>query len=117
MKDLENEYQEMLKRAQKGYSKINLENRTNCYICSTCGSVTKTKDIDKGVTPMFITCQRCKKNMAHSSFYNDVAPFMTATYEWYRPSLKEFLKSDKGTQQHVLNGGLIYRKVKQIKNK
>ena len=94
------------------FYKTDLTNRVNCYSCSD-GHITKTKDVDAGVTPMMITCETCNKT-AHSSFYRDIAPLQQPTVEWYRPSLKETLKMRKkpNSLEHVLSGGLIYRKVK-----
>ncbi len=88
-------------------------NRINCYSCA-CGNVFKTIDIDKGVTPMFKICDVCD-NMARSSFYKDVAPKLKPIAEWYRPTLKECLKmrnKDDGMLEHILNGGLEFRKIK-----
>ena len=107
-KDLKTQYQGLIERIQNNYTEVNLENRTNCYICPTCG-ITKTKDIDKGVTPMVIMCPKCNKNFAKSTFYIDIDSSIPVTHEWYRPSLDEFLKLDRDMQEHVLKGGLDYR--------
>jgi len=101
----------MLNIINRNLGNINMDNRTNCYICKECNHITKTKDIDRGVTPMFFTCENCGNSHARSSFYNDIAPELTPTIEWYRPSLEETLNAHPALQQHILNGGLNYRKI------
>ncbi|AOW08720.1 hypothetical protein [Flavobacterium gilvum] len=99
------------------YTKVNLENRVNCYVCDSCGNITKTKDIDAGVTPMFFSCEKCGQR-ARSTFFNDIVPNKQPTIEWYRPSLHECLKmrSKEAALDHVLNGGLNFRKITHDKN-
>lgn len=112
-KEIEKKYNEMLLVVENRFGNIDLANRVNCYRCPDCGHITKTKDIDKGVTPMFIACKKCNCTNAASSFYNDIAPGLPPTFEWYRPSLEETLQAYAGLQQHVLNGGLNYRKIEE----
>jgi hypothetical protein len=94
------------------FYKIDLTNRVNCYRCQSCGQITKTKDVDAGVTPFIFNCMHCGKE-AYSSFYKDIAPQIEPSFEWYRPSLYETLKLRKkiNSIEHVLNGGLLSRKV------
>ena len=108
-KDVIRRYKQMLKTVSKeNYYK----DRTNCYVCEKCGAVTKTIDIDNGVTPMGIECPYCHEN-AMSSFYQDIAPNIEITHEWYRPTLDETLQLASEnkifTVTHILNGGLIRR--------
>lgn len=85
--------------------------RVNCYKCPACGHITKTKDVDVGVTPFMKRCEKCDE-FAYSSFYNDIAPDQEPTIEWYRPSLEEVLEiKDEGILEHVLKGGLECRKI------
>ena len=102
--------------ATKDFYRIDLTNRVNCYTCK-CGHITKTKDVDSGVTPMFFKCEKCGK-MASSSFYKDIALHLEPTFEWFRPTLAEVLKMRRKPQEldHILNGGLEYRLIK-ISNK
>ncbi len=96
----------------KDFYKIDLTNRVNCYTCQTCGHITKTKDVDSGVTPFMFGCEKCSQT-AYSSFYKDIAPHLTPTVEWYRPSLAEVQKmrsKNSGALDHVLQGGLLSRK-------
>ena len=76
-----------------------------------CGHITKTKDVDPGVTPFFHTCEKCG-SMARSTFYTDIVPDKQPTEEWYRPTLEETLKmtDNPGLVDHILNGGLNNRK-------
>ncbi len=96
------------------YTTINLSNRVNCYACE-CNHVTKTRDVDAGVTPAFHSCESCGK-LAHSTFYQDIVPMQEPTQEWYRPPLKEVLNMDEGMLDHVLNGGLDCRKIERKSN-
>lgn len=90
------------------------ENRTNCYVCSS-GHITKTIDVDEGVTPMFHQCHYCE-NMGTSRFYQDFAPDLKPVQEWYRPSLEECIelnrKGELGLLEHILDGGLNVRDIK-----
>ena len=91
-------------------------NRVNCYRCDSCGSITKTIDVDDGVTPYYYICEHCGNPHAISTMYHDVAPRQKPTQEWYRPSLKETLKwrgKNDSMLEHILNGGLDVRPIKQ----
>lgn len=95
------------------YYKIDLTNRVNCYTCQSCKHITKTIDVDPGVTPFIFTCEKCGQE-AHSSFYEDIAPRQKPTFEWYRPLLKQIIKMRKKPEMidHIFNGGLNYRIIK-----
>lgn len=99
--------------ATSDFYKIDLTNRVTCYTCSACRHITKTKDIDVGVTPFMFVCEKCGNN-ANSSFYKDIAPTQNPTVEWYRPSLKEVfkLRKDEFLVDHILRGGLHFRIIK-----
>ena len=112
--EITKEYNKLLEDVKTNdFYKIDLTNRVNCYTCQKCGHITKTKDIDAGVTPFMISCEKCKE-VAYSSFYNDIAPTQEATIEWYRPSLEETINSEEVTLDHILQGGLDHRKIKKI---
>ncbi len=83
----------------------------NVYTCPD-GHITKTVDIDTGVTPFLHKCSKCNK-WGNSSFYNDIAPNEEPVEEWYRPTLAETLKLVNNTAllDHVLKGGLLCRKI------
>lgn len=91
------------------FYKVDLIKRVNCYVCK-CGEVTKTRDVDAGVTSMVVSCPECKGN-AMSSFYKDIAPDQNPTHEWYRPDLEKVLKLSEWELDHVLQGGLMFRKI------
>lgn len=116
-REVQKNYQKLMIDVQTDdYYKTDLASKVNCYSCTNCGHVTKTKDVDAGCTPMVIKCESCKAGNARSHFYEDVAPEKEVTQEWYRPSLQETLKlRGKKSQllEHVLNGGLLLRKIKQ----
>ena len=90
-------------------------NRVNCYQCDKCGSITKTIDVDDGVTPFYYQCEHCKNPVARSTMYYDIAPNQKPTQEWYRPTLKEVLKLRKNPSmlEYILNGGLDVRPIIQ----
>ncbi len=114
-REVKRRYLNLMQRVAKDdYYKIDLTNRTNCYVCESCGHTTKTKDIDAGCTPMMFDCERCK-GTARSMFYKDFAPDKEPTFEWYRPTLKEIMKYRRRPDMldHIFNGGLCYRKISQ----
>ena len=107
---VERKYKRLLKDVETdSFYKIDLDNRINCYVCE-CSHITKTIDVDAGVTPFFHNCEKCGR-MAKSTFYNDIAPDQQPTQEWYRPTLKEVMKMRKKESllDHVLSGGLLSR--------
>lgn len=113
-KEIKRKYSKLLKDvATKDFYKIDLTNRVNCYVCD-CGHITKTKDIDAGVTPFYHNCESCGR-YARSTFYKDIAPHKLPTEEWYRPTLEQVLKIRRnyGLLDHVLNGGLDVRKIQK----
>ena len=109
---IKKEYEILLEsvKTNEFYTKIDLTNRVNCYSCK-CGHITKTKDVDAGVTPFIKLCESCG-DLAKSNFYRDIAPEKEPTIEWYRPTLDDLLKMDNGSIDHVLQGGLLPRKIK-----
>lgn len=114
-KEIKRRYIKLLEdvKTKDFYTKVDLSNRVNCYVCER-GHVTKTKDIDAGVTPFMFTCEVCGEN-ATSTFFKDIAPEQKPTYEWFRPTLEKTLKmtkrkSNEGMIEHILLGGLDYRK-------
>src|SRR5690606_33264246 len=106
--DIEIKYLQLMEDIKtNNYYKIDLTNRTNVYTCKN-GHLTKTRDVDPGVTPFFHSCKTCRE-IAKSSFYADTHPELKAIQEWYRPSLEEVLKMSDGMREHVLSGGLEVR--------
>ena len=112
-REIERKYNKLLHDvATHEFYKIDLTNRVNCYQCKSCGHITKTRDVDAGVTPFIHRCEKCN-GMAYSTFYTDIAPDQQPTEEWYRPTLKQVLKmrNKPDLLNHILQGGLDYRKV------
>ena len=96
--------------------------KRNAYFCKKCRKVTITVDVDEGVTPAFIECPYCQKEMASSFMYQlpgcmmfeyvfgvGMQPLM-AELEWYKPTDKEMVLLSEGEKEHVLKGGLLFRK-------
>lgn len=84
--------------------------RINIYMC-LMGHHTVTVDVDHGVTPFMIPCERegCPAT-AKSSFYPKGPDPLnrTPTHEWYKPkSLKGLTPMER---HHVEKGGLLLRK-------
>jgi RNase P subunit RPR2 len=110
-REIQREYNKLLQDvATKDFYKVDLTNRVNCYVCQSCHAITKTIDVDSGVTPFIHLCENCNGE-AHSTFYKDIVPNRQPTQEWYRPSLKEVLKmrNKEGMLEHILQGGLDVR--------
>jgi hypothetical protein len=109
-REIERRYNKLIADVRTNdYYKVDLSNRVNCYVCQS-GHVTKMRDVDAGVTPMFYTCETCNLR-ASSTGYRDIAPDMQPTQEWYRPDLKKVLKLKGPMLEHVLSGGLMIRKI------
>jgi len=113
IKNIEERYNKLINDVlTKDFYKVDLTNRVNCYTCSNCKHITKTIDVDSGVTPFLFTCEKCKSRNARSSFYANIKQEGIPTFEWYRPSLEETkLIEGDATIEHILNGGLISRKI------
>jgi len=114
--EIEKRYNKLLHEVATNeyYTKVDLTNRVNSYVCPE-GHISKTRDVDSGVTPMFIKCESCQ-HQAASRFYKDVNPIQDVTQEFYRPSLRQLLKMstrewNDGMIEHVLSGGLMIRKI------
>ncbi len=114
-KEIQREYSKLLNSVatDEFYTKTDLTNRVNCYVCQSCHAVTKTIDVDSGVTPFIHSCENCNGE-AHSTFYKDIVPTRQPTQEWYRPTLQQVLKmrKDEGLLEYILKGGLDVRKIK-----
>ena len=75
-RDVTKRYKKMLESVSK---EEYYKGKVNCYTCQQCGKVTKTLDVDNGVTPMGIECPHCHGD-AMSSFYEDIAPGVEVTH-------------------------------------
>lgn len=112
-KEIETKYSKLLKDVETNdFYKIDLTNRVNCYKCPECDIITKTIDIDAGVTPSMHRCEVCG-GFANSTFYRDIAPHQKPTQEWYRPTFEQVKKMKNPRMiEHILMGGLDNRKIK-----
>jgi hypothetical protein len=114
-RSIERKYNKLMEDVSTNdFYKVDLTKRVNCYTCK-CGHITKTKDVDPGVTPFLFKCESCGE-LAQSTFYTDIAIYKEPTIEWYRPDLKETMKhrNHPVTLDHILNGGLLDRKVQNL---
>jgi len=114
-REVARKYEALLKDvAEKDFYKVDLTNRVNCYTCEK-GHVTKTQDIDSGVTPMMIQCRFCRFP-ARSSFYKDISPDLKVNGVWYRPTLKQVMKMRNKPEmlEHILKGGLEYKEYEKF---
>lgn len=102
------------------------KDKLNAYICPKLHHVITVNKAD-GVTPMFISCDKCGER-ASSRMYN-VDQSLTPTHEWYKPTPEELEKAVQETvteqkieakdvemvrnsfKQHVDDGGLLLRKI------
>lgn len=91
----------------------------NKYTCNVCGSFIITIDRDNGTTPMFISGAYCPtancKGYLVSSWYivDDVDG--EPTYEWRKPTKKEYKKSSLDMKEHFDLGGLDIHKIVEVK--
>lgn len=90
------------------------------YLCEKCDGIVLTRYRDKGVTPFMIRCRCCEKGlMMHKETISErQAEYICLTQgikvkEWVRPTFDRLLKLNEGTQEHVLNGGLILEEEEQ----
>lgn len=83
----------------------------NQYECQDpeCTRVVTTVNRAAGVTPMFITCAKCRGPM-QSKWY-DVDQALAPTHEWYRPTPDELAGKSLAQIDHVRDGGLLLREV------
>lgn len=97
----------------------NLTTGVTCFVCDTCQEAIKTELVDKGITPTSLICNNCKGPMKNTNG-EDIAPDYDPTWEWYRPTLKEYLKFRKLNKRQNLNwvgsGGLLMRSVEPKKS-
>jgi hypothetical protein len=103
-----------------------IEGKRNVYVCPV-NHKTVTVDTAEGTTAMTIECPLCAENgehvMAHSSFYR-VPQNLIPTHEWYKATDEDLanLKSELAPRffqpllEHVKNGGLLFRRIKEVDN-
>lgn len=94
---------------------MSFQGKKNIYLCSGCGRGVVTQDMDEGVTPFMIMCDRpeCGKPMQSLCYKapQRMLVHFPATFEWYVPSGEELDKLAPPIQEHVRKGGLIKRQV------
>ena len=90
--------------------------KKNIYLCPHCGHGYVTIDMDSGVTPFLNPCQQedCHK-LAQSLCYRapqEMLSEIKPAYEWYRPSEEETAQLGPAMKEHVVRGGLLFRKAR-----
>jgi transcription elongation factor Elf1 len=107
-----------------------MKNRWNLYVCVSlkinrmnfietkngCGAEILTRDVDRGVTPIVITCKNCGGTMT-SRFYRipDEIKYRhrEADAIWRKPTEAEYALLDPNEKERVDYGGLILEYVDQ----
>lgn len=109
----DNEILAKLEEVYNHYADNPPEKVFNVYRCRSCLHSFSTKDVDPGVTPSMTECKNtgCGGD-AMSQFYNTGQNREKWDYEWYRPEdVLEHLKGNRQDEDHLVNGGLLLRKV------
>jgi len=90
--------------------------RKNMYRCNNCSHFIVTIEVDRGVTPMMLSCDSCTIGTRRSGFYLDGYQKLTPTHEWYRPDGDELLEllEDPQANDHYIRGGLSIRPVEDV---
>lgn len=91
---------------------MTFQGKLNVYRCPACNANTITIDRDEGVTPMFLACRAtidCDGRAVSSMYQVDQS--LVATYEWYRPTMKNARRQGPDVLDHVKRGGLMLRKI------
>ena len=85
----------------------------NNYECKHCNYLTVTLNMNVGTTPFGIKCPRCGGYDSYSTFYR-LKACSHVTHVWYRPDkeeMEELEKKTPGWRDHILNGGLILKRI------
>lgn len=87
----------------------------NAYRCDLLEHYTVVVHADKGVTPMFLSCQYpdCEGTGTSIGYPEGSVPDKlkaACQHEWYRPSWAEFNKMTPEMQDHIRRGGLELRR-------
>ncbi|MEP7339349.1 MAG: hypothetical protein ABI977_16550 [Acidobacteriota bacterium] len=116
---------------------FNSQGKFNRYKCESCGFEILTLDLVKGVTPFIIGCRReevtgertcpaltekpgkaislVSGGAMQSMFYrvkeNAMLQRPTPDYVWFRPTLEEIKLMDEAMKEHVMQGGLLPRRL------
>lgn len=86
----------------------------NAYVCSTCYRLTVVEHVDRGVTPMYMSCLATEGcvGTARSMRYPPNPPQKVkdaVRWEWYKPDDEEFKLLDPEMKLFVNRGGLCLR--------
>lgn len=110
-KELKKQYDELLSEIENNNIYDGRSEGVDVYICEKCKAEFYTRYKDKGVTPFVIRCRKdgCNGSMTHRDTISNGIAFAIGAevHNWVRPSFEQLKELDLGTQEHVLNGGLI----------
>jgi hypothetical protein len=87
---------------------MSYQGRINQYNCA-CGETITTIDRDDGTTAFSVPCEKCGGRM-YSMMYR-VAQDLEPTHEWYAQKLKKNMSH--AMKQHIMLGGLSFRKIEK----
>lgn len=97
-----------------------LVGRENYYYDRGCRFGIVTVDLHAGTTPMFMKCKgrngMCSgimNSMGYPDPSGKPAWLGDPTHEWYRPEEIDDEAEDDGEADHLMNGGLLLRKIKE----
>lgn len=117
MEELKKKYDQMLKDIETAPIFDGRGTGVDVYICEKCGEKFYTQYTAKGVTPFTIGCRFCKAAikaaiMLHRTTisykeWSKLEASGAKLHNWVRPTYEQMIKLSPGTQQHILNGGLV----------
>lgn len=93
----------------------------NAYCCDDCGGYTVTRDVDPGVTPMFLACRAdgqedsgCRGRAVSLGYPKGPPPewLPEVAWEWYAPLQGDPLLVHPEMRDHAQRGGLFLRPVR-----
>lgn len=111
---IKKQYDELISKVESMRIYDGRNKGVDVYVCNNCEKVMLTRYKEKGVTPFCLQCEYCiDGTMTHKTTISEKEARMFCEVNeievknWIRPTFEQFLKLDKGTQEHVLKGGLI----------
>ena len=89
----------------------------NAWRCRECGAFTVAVHRDEGVTPMFLACRAtpgCPGRAVSLGYPSGPRPasIPAPAWEWYRPDGKDLRRQNAAMRNHIANGGLALRPIK-----
>ena len=93
-----------------------LVGKVNAYRCDECKGFITTRDVDAGVTPMFLGCRAtegCQGRSVSSGYPDGPIPdwIPPVEWEWYRPAGHDLTGETDEVRDYVAQGGLLLRPI------